>query len=593
MATNFSSPKVGVDEVRKGPPSLGGKAVTVGGFMGVASRGPVNTPTKVLSYPEAVQVFGDKMDTSVSYLMWDVDLFFRNGGGACWISRISATGIAAADENLLNATPATASPIVASSMGVWANGTTVQSTRKSVRAGTLTTGATLGIGAITSLLLSTGAGRIRKGDLVLVSASGGGQTFALTAIVTSVIGNTIYFVSSTPVTTGVVTITTSAVDILLFDMVVRDVDGNITGNYPNLRVSPLSENFIDTVINGAFRGPVTSTWNQLLNVAGFDSRPSDQTITLSGGVDGAVSDANYIGTGFGSGLGLNAFDYNSDFDMLSIPGVLDTTPLARTYAVVKALLNYAETRKSFVAIISVPKSVSRSAALTYVGSELNTYTTMAEGPWMPWVKVLHPDTGLVTIVPITGARQGAIARTHLSRGNAKAAGGSEDGVILGILGLETDIQEIDYDVLYPARINCAQSQTGAGTYFNGNITLDPTGEIIESGIRFYLLLLAKSLKSGLSWTKFEFNTPTTRARVVRNVASRLRSDWQKGQLDGKNENDAYFVVCDESNNDPTVRAARRLNIQIGVNVAHAAEFVSVTLEMDTRALDATLATAGT
>ena len=72
--------------------------------MGVASRGPVNTPTKVLSYPEAVQVFGDKMDTSVSYLMWDVDLFFRNGGGACWISRISATGIAAADENQLTTT---------------------------------------------------------------------------------------------------------------------------------------------------------------------------------------------------------------------------------------------------------------------------------------------------------------------------------------------------------------------------------------------------------------------------------------------------------------------------------------------------------
>ena len=49
MATNFASPKVGVDELRKGPPTLGGKGVTVGGFLGVARKGPRRVPTLVTS----------------------------------------------------------------------------------------------------------------------------------------------------------------------------------------------------------------------------------------------------------------------------------------------------------------------------------------------------------------------------------------------------------------------------------------------------------------------------------------------------------------------------------------------------------------
>lgn len=589
MGTNFSSPKVGVDEVRKGPPTISGKGATVGGFLGVTRKGKVNVPFKVIRTSEAIAEFGDRMNPDDSSLIWDVDLFFRNGGSEAWINRVAHSTADYSAGVLVNATPATAIDVVGSSEGTWADGTTVQTIRRQTQVGMLPDGATVTSGAKTSLLLQSGASRLRKGDLFRVRSTTGGETDTLIGTVTGVNGNTVYFASTSP--TAEITVLTpsdAVVEILTFDMIVRDTTGNIIGNFVNLRMSPTSINFVDTVVEKTFQSPVTAEVDTSLLVAGFDSRPTDQTIVLAGGADGFsdITDADYIGGGAGTGTGLNAFDSNNDFDMLSVCGVRGASE-----AVVKGLLDYAELRKSFMAIVCVPKSSSRAAALAYTSTTVNVFTRWAEGYWMPWLKVLDPETGLSTLINPTGARQGVIARTHLSKGKAKAAGGSEDGKILGILGLESNVQEADYDLLYPARINAAQSEDGYS--FNGNVTLDPTGEVIESGIGFYLLLLKKAMKKGLSWTKFEFNTPATRAQVVRNVNSKLLQDWKNGQLDGKNPSEAFFVVCEESNNDPAVRASRKMKVQIGVNVAHASEFIDVSLELDTRALDATLATAGT
>jgi phage tail sheath protein FI len=107
--------------------------------------------------------------------------------------------------------------------------------------------------------------------------------------------------------------------------------------------------------------------------------------------------------------------------------------------------------------------------------------------------------------------------------------------------------------------------------------LDATHELVEN-----------SVSSQIAWN-FELNNDATRARVVRNVSSVLRGHWRNGLLVGKKEQEAYFVICSaEDNNDPVVQASRKLKVRIGVAVAHASEFVDITIEQDTRALDAAL-----
>jgi phage tail sheath protein FI len=583
--SDFSSPDVRVRQINKGPLVLKGNSDTVGGFMGIASRGPVNTPTKVSSFKEAEDLFGTfRSDSDLMYSLRD---FFTGGGKFAYVTRVTGSGALAAAISSSNGTGA----IIdwdASFVGTLANGWTIQTIRKSVVVAEIPDGASLGTGAITSLLLKN-ASRVRVGDLVRVRSLDVAETDTLTVTLTGVNNNTntVAFASRAP--TGAITVdnpSDAVVDLFTFDVILRDALGNLIRTWKNLRMSALSANYFATVINATFRTPLVAAINSA-GAAALDLRPTDGTVTLTGGVNPTITDTSYIGGGSGTGTGLNAFDGISDMDMLSIPGVFGTDN-----AVTKALLAHADLLRTYMAIPEVPPSSTRAEAITFATTGVNQYTPMSEGYWYPNIQVLDPLTGLNRYVSPCGYRQGIIAKTHRNRGTAKAAAGTVDGRILGATGVEVNVSKIDYDLLYPARINAVRNIPGTGLCFMGNITLDPDESIIESSVAFYLLKLRKDLENGLQWVGFELNNAKTRNQVIRLISSRLREDFRKGLLNGEKESEAYFVVCDETNNGPEVQAARKIVVRVGVNVTHTAEFGDITLELDTRALDASLAQQG-
>lgn len=571
---NFDSPKASVREVRKGPTSISGKGATVGGFMGVTRSGPT-TPTKVSSYSEAEAIFGTFLSTS--QLMYNLKLFYANGGQFAYVKRVVGSGAAASEIPLANGT-GTILDATASSVGTFSDGRTITTVKKSLVVTQIPDGASLTSSAITYLDLKS-TSRINIGDTLRVVSTNGAETDTLRVVVTGINGNRVTFASTSP--TAAITVTSPSncnVELETFDLTVKDSSGRIIGApFRNLRMSSLSESFYETVINNTFRTPITVAHNSAGDAA-TDPRPTDGVRTLTGGDDGSsVTDQEWID-------GMADFDRVRAVDMLSIPGIFGTSQ-----AVQKALIEYAELKKSFVAIVEIPQGNSVAQALTHASVNVNTFSSYSEGFWYPWVVILDPITGARKNISPCGLRQGIIARTHANRGDAKAAAGVEDGRVAGIIDVVSEVSESDYDQLYPQRINAIQSFEGQGTSCMGNTTLDPTSEIIESGIRFYLLKTRKALEAGTRWVTFELNNETTRQRVVRNVSSFLRNHWKNGLLAGKKESDAYFVICDESNNDAVEVAARRLNIRIGVAVVHAAEFVDITIEQDTRALDAALA----
>ena len=86
----YLSPGVYVEEVEAGSRPIEGVGTAVAAFVGLAARGPVDTPTLVTNWSQFVQTFGDFMDGS--YLAHSVYGYFLNGGGACYIVRIGANG---------------------------------------------------------------------------------------------------------------------------------------------------------------------------------------------------------------------------------------------------------------------------------------------------------------------------------------------------------------------------------------------------------------------------------------------------------------------------------------------------------------------
>ena len=88
---NYLSPGVYVEEVEAGSRPIEGVGTAVAAFVGLAARGPANTPTLVTNWNQFNSVFGDFVEGS--YLAHAVYGYFLNGGGAAYVVRVGADGV--------------------------------------------------------------------------------------------------------------------------------------------------------------------------------------------------------------------------------------------------------------------------------------------------------------------------------------------------------------------------------------------------------------------------------------------------------------------------------------------------------------------
>ena len=88
---NYLSPGVYVEEVEAGSRPIEGVGTAVAAFVGLAARGPANTPTLVTNWNQFTSTFGDFIEGS--YLAHAVYGYFLNGGGAAYVVRVGADGV--------------------------------------------------------------------------------------------------------------------------------------------------------------------------------------------------------------------------------------------------------------------------------------------------------------------------------------------------------------------------------------------------------------------------------------------------------------------------------------------------------------------
>lgn len=116
------APGVDVEWITAGPVFPAAVRTDVAGFLGIAQRGPAQTPVRITSWSQFQAVFGgyDRR----GWLAFAVNGFFANGGNACWIIRVLDSAAASPATALLPAVAGnTALIATATSPGTWANGT--------------------------------------------------------------------------------------------------------------------------------------------------------------------------------------------------------------------------------------------------------------------------------------------------------------------------------------------------------------------------------------------------------------------------------------------------------------------------------------
>ncbi|MGW7461878.1 phage tail sheath C-terminal domain-containing protein [Streptomyces sp. NPDC054797] len=89
-----------------------------------------------------------------------------------------------------------------------------------------------------------------------------------------------------------------------------------------------------------------------------------------------------------------------------------------------------------------------------------------------------------------------------------------------------------------------------------------------------------SIVGGTSWAAFEPNSDNLHTTVRASVTSFLTNQWRIGALQGVRPQEAFYVVCDETNNGDGT-AAGMLVIDLGFAPVRPAEFITIRITQQT------------
>jgi phage tail sheath protein FI len=254
-------------------------------------------------------------------------------------------------------------------------------------------------------------------------------------------------------------------------------------------------------------------------------------------------------------------------------GVLDEETFL---AVQKQLVDWCETSRSRMAILDPPPGLNATRVLDW-RARLGRDSAFGAF-YYPNVVVANPlarpgatNGELFMTVPPSGHVAGVWARTDAARGVWKAPANE---ALRGIVRLESEVTTGEQDLLNPDGVNCIRSFGTYGTKIWGARTLaktDPSWRYIN--VRRLFNFVEESIRRGTQWAVFEPNDFDLWQRVKRNISSFLRGMWMSGALVGVTAEQAFYVLCDESNNPPSSVDEGKLIVEVGIAPVKPAEFV--------------------
>jgi phage tail sheath protein FI len=245
-------------------------------------------------------------------------------------------------------------------------------------------------------------------------------------------------------------------------------------------------------------------------------------------------------------------------------------------AVQKQLVDWCEASRTRMAILDPPPGLNATRALEW-RSRLARDSAFGAF-YYPNLVVLNPLAGpsatngdRFLTVPPSGHVAGVWARTDAARGVWKAPANES---LRGIVRLENEVTSGEQDLLNPDGVNCIRSFGTYGTRIWGARTLaktDPSWRYVN--VRRLFNFVEESIRRGTQWAVFEPNDRDLWERVKRNISSFLRGLWMQGALVGATADQAFFVLCDQSNNPASSVDEGKLIVEVGIAPVKPAEFV--------------------
>jgi hypothetical protein len=187
----------------------------------------------------------------------------------------------------------------------------------------------------------------------------------------------------------------------------------------------------------------------------------------------------------------------------------------------------------------------------------------------PWLWASGRD-GPPLYLPPCGHLAGVYARSDQRVGVHKAPANE---TIEGVLDLRVNLTEAEVGRLHAQAVNCLRALPGRGIRVWGARTLSGEPAWRHVGARRVFLTMSRWVERFMSELALEPNDVRLWVRIMRELTAYLDGLFERGALNGRSPDEAFFVKCDSETNPPEVIDAGMVVTNVGLALAAPAEFV--------------------
>ena len=584
----YLTPGVYVEEFDSGVKAMEGVGTSTAGFIGMAEKGRTQgVPVLITSVGDFQRSFGGQLSKAEygenRYLPYAVEAFFANGGGSCYVMRVTPGGAdTSKGEIALKSGNAEYGKITfeASSVGKWGDGIKIKIDEDFISKTiinkadglklTVSNTSCFCVGdllRLTAVKVSTGDdGSIKKDSpeyINLIISEINGDVITVTGELPEY---DIFTEQGNPLPDSFLQVCAVRVSI---------TSGSIVEVYENVSLNPMSPLYISTALSkssliDAKISPVADSGDAppfALKNEVLSKQFSSTSIQLGGGKNGNLtapltSDMLTGGEDVaGKRIGLNAFKELSDVSIMAIPGCYSPDVHA-------ALIGHCEGLKSRFAVLDTCIDEVEITKLTVYKDKFDTnYAAI----YHPWLQVYSGVEKGNTFIPPSGSVAGIYARTDNERGVWKAPANE---VVRGITGLSVNYNDAEQGKLNPKGINLIRALPSYGIRVWGARTLSSDGNWKYVNVRRLFIYIEESIKANTNWAVFEPNDENLWSRVQGTIRVFLTTLWRNGALVGSSADEAFYVNVGKGSTmteDDILNG--RLICVIGVAPVRPAEFI--------------------
>jgi hypothetical protein len=173
-------------------------------------------------------------------------------------------------------------------------------------------------------------------------------------------------------------------------------------------------------------------------------------------------------------------------------------------------------------------------------------------------------------VPLCADSAGCAVRTDTQKDPWWSPAGYDRGRILNVVKLVFNPNKEERDVLYKKNVNPVITSQGFGVILFGDKTLQKKPSAFDRiNVRRLFNVLEKSIATAAKFQLFEFNDAFTRSQFKQLVEPFLRD------IQGRRGVTSYAVVCDESNNPPSIVDSNQFVADIFVAPNRSINFITL------------------